>query len=121
MSGIAETHVTDARTTSNLQNGPQVFTQPSEISALTRTDGINVSEIPETHVTDAGTTSNLQDGPQIFIQPTEISSIADAPPSYNVAVQQQLPSEEFSAVQPQENSEGPPGYNEAVLQGAVTV
>ena len=69
MSGIAETHVTDARTTSNLQNGPQVLTQPFELSAPTRTDGINVSEIPETHATDARTTNNLHDGPQI-IYPT---------------------------------------------------
>ena len=90
-------------------------------SAPTRTERINMSEIPEAHVTDAGTTSGLQDGPQVFTQPTEISSIADAPPPYNVAVQQQRPSEVFSAEQPQENSEEPPGYDEAVLQGAITV
>ena len=91
MSGIAETRVTDTGTTSNLQNRPQVFAQPFEISALARTARINMSEIPETRVTDAGATSNLHDVPQVFAQPTEISSIADVPPPYNVAVQQQCP------------------------------
>ena len=79
-----------------------------------------MSEIPKALVTDAGTTSSLQTGPQVFAQPSEISSLADAPPPYNVAVQQQRPSEVFSAVQLQENGEEPPGYDEAALQGAYT-
>ena len=92
-------------------------------SALNRTERINMSEIPEAHVTDiyTGTTRSLHDRPQVSAQPTEISPMADAPPPYRVAIQQKRPSEVFSDVEPQENSEEPPGYDEAVLQGAVIV